>query len=322
MAANSSPQPDPPHTESADPQAADGPLVLVVDDTPVDRRRAGGLVEAALGWEVAYADSGSTALAAIEQRTPAVVLTDLQMPAMGGLELVEAVRGRYPFLPVVLMTAYGSEEVAIQALRRGAASYVPKKSLARDVAETLQQVVAAAHGSRSHQRLLACMSRSESEFVLASDPALVPALTALFQETLSGMGVCDATDGIRVRVALTEALSNALFHGNLELSSELRQRDDDSYEQLARQRCGLPPYRERRIHVTAAVTPRQALYCIRDEGPGFDPSGLPDPTDPANLEKRSGRGLLLIRTFMDEVSHNATGNQITLVKRWPAAARA
>jgi CheY-like chemotaxis protein/anti-sigma regulatory factor (Ser/Thr protein kinase) len=320
MAANLSPQPAPLPAESADPQA--GPVVLVVDDTPVDRRRAGGLVEAVLGWQVAYADNGVTALAAIEQQTPAVVLTDLQMPVMGGLELVEAVRGRYPFLPVVLMTAYGSEEVAIQALRAGAASYVPKKSLARDVAETLRQVVAAAQVSRSQQRLLACMSRSESEFILANDPVLLPALTGLFQETLGGMGVCDATDGIRIRMALTEALSNALYHGNLELSSELRQRDDGTYERLARQRCGQSPYRERRIQVTATVTSRQAVYCIRDEGPGFDPSGLPDPTDPANLEKRSGRGLLLIRTFMDEVSHNATGNQITLVKRWGAAARA
>ena len=42
---------------------------------------------------------------------------------------------------------------------------------------------------------------------------------------------------------------------------------------------------------------------------------LPDPTDPANIEKVSGRGLLLIRTFMDEVHHNKTGNEITMIKR-------
>lgn len=54
---------------------------------------------------------------------------------------------------------------------------------------------------------------------------------------------------------------------------------------------------------------------IRDEGPGFDSTSLPDPTDPVNLEKVSGRGLLLIRTFMDEVRHNPKGNEIVLVKR-------
>ena len=58
----------------------------------------------------------------------------------------------------------------------------------------------------------------------------------------------------------------------------------------------------------------------RDEGPGFDPATVPDPTDPANLEKASGRGLLLIRAYMDEVIHNRTGNQVTLVKRREASA--
>jgi len=59
----------------------------------------------------------------------------------------------------------------------------------------------------------------------------------------------------------------------------------------------------------------EACFTIRDEGPGFDPSKLPDPTDPENLLKASGRGLLLIKTFMDEVTHSANGNQITMVKR-------
>src|SRR5262245_42134375 len=118
--------------------------VLVVDDAPVERRKAGGLVEESLGWRVAYAENGVQALEAIKQEAPDIVLTDLQMPEMGGLELVKAIRGHFPTLPVVLMTAHGSEEVAIQALRQGAASYVPKRGLSRDLAQTLEQVLAAA----------------------------------------------------------------------------------------------------------------------------------------------------------------------------------
>ena len=54
---------------------------------------------------------------------------------------------------------------------------------------------------------------------------------------------------------------------------------------------------------------------VRDEGPGFQQKELPDPTDPANLDKLSGRGLLLIQTFMDEIRFNDQGNEITLIKR-------
>jgi anti-sigma regulatory factor (Ser/Thr protein kinase) len=61
--------------------------------------------------------------------------------------------------------------------------------------------------------------------------------------------------------------------------------------------------------------PGEATFVIQDEGPGFDPASLPDPTDPENLDKVSGRGLLLMRTFMDEVSYNDRGNQVTMIKR-------
>ena len=58
----------------------------------------------------------------------------------------------------------------------------------------------------------------------------------------------------------------------------------------------------------------KAVFTIRDEGPGFNPSTLPDPTDAANLEKPGGRGVVLMRTFADEISYNETGNEVTLVK--------
>ena len=69
------------------------------------------------------------------------------------------------------------------------------------------------------------------------------------------------------------------------------------------------------IHFSARETGAEAVYVVRDEGPGFDPSHVPDPTAPENLMRATGAGLLLIRAFMDEVSHNAAGNEITMIKR-------
>ena len=69
------------------------------------------------------------------------------------------------------------------------------------------------------------------------------------------------------------------------------------------------------MEVVAKIDRSRITVAVRDEGAGFDPDGLPDPTDPANLQKVHGRGLMLIRTFMDEVSFNETANEITMVKR-------
>ena len=106
-----------------------------------------------------------------------------------------------------------------------------------------------------------------------------------------------------------------MFHGNLEISSELRQEDERNYYKLADARRLQPPYQDRKVHFTFRVTRNEASCAIQDDGPGFDPSKLPDPTDPENLGRVGGRGLLLIRTFMDEVNFNEKGNEITLIKR-------
>jgi anti-sigma regulatory factor (Ser/Thr protein kinase) len=70
------------------------------------------------------------------------------------------------------------------------------------------------------------------------------------------------------------------------------------------------------VTIDIAIAPQEVRFRIADEGPGFDPDSLPDPTDPENIARASGRGLLLIHTFMDEVAHNARGNEIAMLKRF------
>ena len=296
-------------------QLASSINVLIVDDYVVDRRIAGGIVEKITGVKPRFALNGGEALRLIAEEAPTVVLTDLQMPEMDGLKLVQEIRDQFPLLPVILMTAYGSEEVAIQALRAGAANYVPKKALAKELGETLNQVLNASAINRDRQRILSSMRQRESHFVIENDPSLVSPLINLLQEDLGGMDVCNANARTRVGVALQEALTNAIYHGNLEVSSDLRQDDEKVYYELAEQRRHLAPYRDRRVYVHARFERDAATYTIRDEGPGFDTASLDRPIELEDLMRVGGRGMLLIRTFMDQVSHNPSGNEITLVKR-------
>lgn len=97
-------------------------------------------------------------------------------------------------------------------------------------------------------------------------------------------------DVFSIRLCLEEALTNAITHGNKE-----------------------DP--EKAVVVEYELTPEQLKICVEDQGEGFDPSELPDPTSNAHLLSPSGRGVFLIRQFMDNVSYNPKGNCITLVKR-------
>jgi CheY-like chemotaxis protein/anti-sigma regulatory factor (Ser/Thr protein kinase) len=303
--------PSPPSTAAATTRCQ----VLIVDDSPIDRHLAGAIVNKVDGWTAAFASHGKEALEQMEQQLPDVVLTDLLMPEMDGLQLTQAIRARFPNLPVILMTAHGSEDVAIQALQKGAASYVPKKCLARDLEETLEQLLSVSQASRNQQRILECLMRQDAEFVLDNDTGLVAPLVGYIEQTLDRMKACDPSGLILVGVALHEALTNAILHGNLELDSAMRETDEKLYYNLATERRSQQPYANRRVNVRVSLDRSQTVFHVRDDGKGFDPATLPDPTDPANLGKVSGRGLLLIQTFMDHVEHNARGNEITMVKR-------
>jgi DNA-binding response OmpR family regulator len=290
-------------------------LVLVVDDSAADRHLAGEFLAEDSNLELDYAADGAEALAQMERCAPDLVLTDLRMPKIDGLELVATAKSRYPLVPVIIMTSRGSEETAVRALRQGAASYVPKSMLARDLLETVRSVLAVSSRNRAHKRLMGCMTESHYSFVLANDCSLFHPLTTYLQEGISHMGLCGDVDLTRVGVALEEALANAFLHGNLEIDSELRGKDGEEYQALIQRRISQLPYRDRRIYVRAELSPDEAVFVVADEGSGFDYSAVPDPTEPANLEKASGRGILLMRTFMDDLVFNETGNTVTLVKR-------
>jgi CheY-like chemotaxis protein len=288
---------------------------LVVDDSAVERHRVAKLLAKDADLSVLSAANGREALEILERDHVDLVLTDMLMPEMDGLQLVEEVRRQHPSVPIILMTAHGSEDLAVQALRKGAASYVPKRNLANDLPETIESVLGVAQANRSQRRLLECLMHTESHFVLENDPSLIPSLIGHLENNLTRMHLCDENGLIRVAVALREALVNAIHHGNLEISSKMREGDEKLYYQMVEERRQQEPYQDRRVYILAKESHQEAVYIIRDEGPGFDPTTLPDPTDPVNLEKVSGRGLLLIRTFMDDVQHNKHGNEVTLVKR-------
>ncbi len=306
-------------------------VILVVDDWEIDRIRVVERLRSGLDANYIVAADGVAALAAIKRHKPDLVVTDLVMPRMDGLQLVEYIRKRYSFLPSVLIASRGSEDIACRALEAGAVQFVPKQELGRLV-DTVVSVLQLSIGCRQQERLRGYWQSTQSQFCLENDTAAIPVLVSHLQQQASSMRGLDDTECFRLGVALNEALQNAVHHGNLELSSSLRQADAwrlspemagidyiprPDYYALAEMRRRQEPYRHRKVHVTVQESPESGRYTIRDEGLGFDKRQLcGNPIDAEHLSRPCGRGLFLIHTFMEHVEFNDRGNEIAMTHRY------
>ena len=290
------------------------PTILIVDDDEVDRELAERCLAPVGQLVVLHAEDGQMALDCLADHRPDLILTDLRMPGVDGLDLIVRVKDEHPNLPVVIMTSKGNERIAVQALQTGAASYVSKSDMRQRLVETVEQVLEVAVAQRSQKRILLCLVDDRTQFVIDNDLALIASLVSFFREAMERVEFASGFARTHVGMSIMEAVTNAITHGNLGLSAELRLAGVDKYYEEVERRQTLSPYSGRRITVTAKLSPRRVEFVVEDEGDGFNPDELPDPTAPENMEGVFGRGLLLIRTFMDDVSFNDKGNRITMVK--------
>ncbi len=99
--------------------------ILIVDDDEALRESL-ELVLVSEGYAVVTADCGEAALARIEEHPVDVVLCDLRMPGIDGFELMPQIGRQLPGIPIVLMSAYGTQDLAVEAMRRGAYDYLAK----------------------------------------------------------------------------------------------------------------------------------------------------------------------------------------------------
>lgn len=289
--------------------------ILVVDDSATERVRISGLLARQGDYDILVTADGRSALEKLQTGSVDLVLTDMQMPGMDGLQLVREIKAHHSRIPVILMTGAGSEQLAVQAMQEGAASYVNKTSGASWLHENVERVLAARGAALSHAELLDGLQCDDYQFLLENDRGLMSATARFLRQAAQSVGLCAESELPRLGVALEEALLNACLHGNLELDSRLREGDGTAFDELARHRSGESPWKERRVQVSALISPEVMQVDIVDEGCGFDPAQLPDPTDIENLLKPHGRGVLMMKMFLDEVQWNERGNHVTLIKK-------
>jgi CheY-like chemotaxis protein len=292
--------------------------VLVVDDTPVDRQIVGGLLAADGFIETTFAENGEAALECIEQESPRLVLTDLVMPQMDGLEFVRAVHDRHPSLPIVLMTAFGSGEVALEAMRCGAVSYIPKSQLADRLLVTVGRLLGMSGDTSNPQLLWEYENSVNYTFRLPNKRSVIDALLGLVLHSTAQIHFGTAGIRYQLAVALEQALLNAIYRGNLEIShgemAGVRQLGTQAVSELVRSRRAQPLYASRGVDLEIDITRERVRFHVKDEGNGFDTSRVPRRDDAKTLDQSQGHGLVLMANLMDEMNFNPQGNEVELIK--------
>ena len=183
----------------------------------------------------------------------------------------------------------------VRAFKMGAANYLRLPYNRDELREIVEQTLSHKLKYVDDPTLLSHV-HEKIEFELPSDLGLMNGILEYLQERVAKLGLIKP-ERSNLFVALDEAFVNADKHGNKNDPSKL-------------------------LKITAELSPKEAAFTVEDEGEGFDIREIPDPCDPANLFRTSGRGVLLIYNIMDEVEYNAQGNRVKMIKRPDGAVEA
>jgi serine/threonine-protein kinase RsbW len=198
---------------------------------------------------------------------------------------VNELHRRHLLTPV---TSNAEEPVIVKAFKMVAANYLRLPYNREELREIVEQTLSYKLRYVDDPNLLS-HTHEKIEFELPSDLALMNGVLQYLLARVAKLGLI-APERSNLFIALDEAFVNAVKHGNKNDPTKL-------------------------VRVGAELSPKEACFTIEDEGEGFDVQTIPDPRDPANLFKSSGRGVLLIYNIMDEVEYNAQGNRVKMVKR-------
>lgn len=288
------------------------PMILVADDSELHRNYIlEVLKKEPLDWIIEAVSSAEEATALMRHMAFDVIITDVVMSGMSGLDFVNQVHRQPKRVPIIVISGEDDPASAIEALRRGAASYVAKRDLPARLGETVRQVLDASRLEQNYQNLIGCAEEMRFKFNLKNDPELIQPLVGLVQRMSDGMNLLASDSRTRFGVAIDEALVNAICHGNLELSeAEMKEvhghLHSGTRSNVIESRRNKSPFCDRLVHVSLGLSVEGIKIVVRDDGRGFSRDAI--------RASNEHRGITLIQNLVDKASYNEAGNEITLVK--------
>lgn len=264
-------------------------------------------------WSVHLVDARSDIAEALHASPAALLLVDAEVWDRAPFR--SALCAAAPSIPVVVLTR-GDEpsDALVKHLKLGAATFVPRSSSKRELRATIRSLIDLTTRNPYRERVREFLHAGEVEMRLDNDPSTIGVAVGFLRDLMDGYRIADEGTRVRLGIALGEALSNAMIHGNLEIASDLRATNSEAYFDAIDSRLGDPRFASRRVDLVVRLRNDVLCFTVRDQGKGFRVQDVPDPTNPENLMRLSGRGILMMRAYTDRVHWNQAGNEVTLEK--------
>jgi serine/threonine-protein kinase RsbW len=217
-----------------------------------------------------------------------LIISDLTDDSESGVQILSELKRKRLMVPVVVSSEEAQQHGIVKAFKMGAANYLrrpyDKDELRNIIEKTLSYKLRFVEDLK-----IVPYVREKIEFELPSELSLMNGVLQFLIERVARLGLIQP-DRSNLFIALDEAFVNAVKHGNKNNPHKL-------------------------VRISAELSAKEARFSVEDEGDGFNVNEIPDPREPANLFKTSGRGVLLIYNIMDQVEYNERGNRLTMVKR-------
>lgn len=257
--------------------------ILVIDDEP-EIRNLVQMILSKKGVEIQTASSGDEAVKIIDHQVPDIVITDVQMPGMSGLELIRFINKKHPRIPIIVITSFGSYSMVVEALNNGAFYFIPKPFKTGELLKTVQKAARLPRITSERMRTVPFATHVLT-LTIPTDLELIDGVTFQLVSAAEAMGFPQRSLTMGIPIAADELLANAILHGN---------REDP----------------EKRVFVKAVIDQNQFQITIRDEGEGFDSKQTMQTLEQQGGLEDSGRGILIARHYMDSLTYIGKGNEV------------
>jgi YesN/AraC family two-component response regulator len=290
--------------------------ILVIDDEEQVRE----VLKVALaenGYSVFEAENGKNGVQRFIEVNPDIVITDVNMPEMSGIDVTKKIKELKPDADVVIMTGYGTEELVIQSLRSGATNYIKKPVDFNELMSILDSLILKRENRRRFEVLKEIVVREEKTLSIGNNISRIWGTVNQILFNLPPKIEEISVEGLKI--GLYEILVNAIEHGNLGITYEEKKEalSNNTYNTLLKQRLEKADKAGKKVKVKSVFSRAHLQIEIEDEGNGFNYKELSFLQEPETLLSAHGRGILLASLYFDVIEYHGPGNSVTLAKQLP-----